>query len=183
MRIQFHTSLWIGVLLLVGAQARAEEWITRTVAEGRLLVDVPASIGMLSDAARHEKYPAQTQPADILTDPTTAVNFVFSLTAQPLAPAQLDGFRQTLTASIAQRVSGTVLIDSHLVPFGDQQAAMLEFTTPAPDEPIHNLVMIASLDGRMLMVTFNVVRSLESAWLDTGRKVLKSVRLSQPTTH
>ncbi len=44
---------------------------------------------------------------------------------------------------------------------------------------VSNVIVVTSYQGRLLMVKFNVIESLEPEWLGTGNKALLSIQLSE----
>ena len=52
----------------------------------------------------------------------------------------------------------------------------LEFLSEAADTKIENLMTATSVDGRMLVVSFNVTEELAGDWLPVGREIIQSLQ-------
>jgi len=55
---------------------------------------------------------------------------------------------------------------------------LLDLRTPALDTEIRNLMVGTSLQGRLLLITFNVTQQHEARWLPTAQKILASIKVN-----
>jgi hypothetical protein len=53
----------------------------------------------------------------------------------------------------------------------------IDLMTPAVDTEVRNMMLGTSCGGRLLVVSFNVMRELAPAWIETGQKILSSLKL------
>jgi glutamate formiminotransferase len=49
-------------------------------------------------------------------------------------------------------------------------------SSDAADTEIENVMVATSVDGRMLVVSFNVTQELAGEWLSVGKEIIKSIK-------
>jgi hypothetical protein len=144
------------------------------VLDKRVSLNMPTSFSEMSKAEVKAKYPANSRPTEVYTNAETTVNFAFNYTVNKIAENQLDAFAQQMKQMLAQfspKISK--------VKVNGQQAVLFDFVTPAADTEIHNLMLAMSVDGRLLLTTFNTTKEEASQWLEVGRESLLSVQVNK----
>ena len=53
----------------------------------------------------------------------------------------------------------------------------LNLRTPATDTEIRNIIVGTSVEGRLLLVSFNVTKELEDQWLEPAETIIQSLRV------
>jgi hypothetical protein len=83
---------------------------------------------------------------------------------------QMDGMFRNVHPSATWFNSGVIDING-------RNWLTLNLRTPAIDNEIRNIIVATSVDGRMLLVSFNVTKELEGQWLEAGETIIKSLRV------
>ncbi len=71
-----------------------------------------------------------------------------------------------------------VWFQSGLTTINGRAFFLLDLRTPALDTEIRNLMVGTSLQGRLLLITFNVTKQREARWLPTAQKILTSIKVN-----
>ncbi|OMQ26933.1 hypothetical protein [Serratia oryzae] len=135
---------------------------------------MPTTFSEMGKDVMKVKYPANNRPTQVYTNADTTVNFAFNYTANKIAENQLDAFSQQMKAMLANFSPKISKVDVN-----GQKAVMFDFITPAADTEIHNLMLAMSVDGRLLLTTFNTTKEEAAQWLEVGRESLLSVTYTQ----
>jgi hypothetical protein len=144
------------------------------VLDKRVTLSMPADFTEMSEDVMKVKYPLNSRPTQVYTNKETTVNFAFNFTANKIAESQLDAFAQQMKAMLANvnpKIS-KVKVDG-------RKAILFDFVTPAADTEIHNLMLATSVDGRLLLTTFNTTKEQAPEWLEVGRESLLSVKINK----
>ncbi len=185
MKISMSFLLVRAMLLLVllsqpafGAEAAKEiSLIERTILDGKASIAVPAAFSLMSDEMRKLKYPNENRPAVVYTDERGAVNVAVNLTALSVSPDQLEATHETVVTNFRNLYPSAAWYESRLFEREGQRFFVIDLMTPAIDTEVRNMMLGTSCGGRLLVVSFNVMRELAPAWIETGQKILSSLKI------
>jgi hypothetical protein len=185
MKISMSFLLVRAMLLLVllsqpafGAEAAKEiSLIERMILDGKAFIAVPAAFSLMSDEMRKLKYPNENRPAVVYTDERGAVNVAVNLTALSVSPDQLEATHETVVTNFRNLYPSAAWYESRLFEREGQRFFVIDLMTPAIDTEVRNMMLGTSCGGRLLVVSFNVMRELAPAWIETGHKILSSLKI------
>jgi hypothetical protein len=176
MRNPFGLAFILLVLLAPAASAQDGAFVRHTLLEGRVTVELPPTLQPMSEEMKRMKYPGANAPSLAFSDTDGTVSFAISWTAHrldtPNVGAQTRQLRSQLDAvSRVLRWHG-----SEVLMLDGRDVGLLDFDSKAIDTEIRNRMLLTSLEGRMLLLTFNMTKELEPAWLPISERVVQSVR-------
>ena len=161
-----------------GAEASTEIPLTeRSILDGKASIAVPATFSLMSDEMRKIKYPNENRPAVVYTDERGAVNVAVNLTALSVSPDQLDATHETVVTNFRNLYPSAAWYESRLFEREGHRFFAIDLMTPAIDTEVRNMMLGTSCGGRLLVVSFNVMRELAPAWIETGQKILSSLKI------
>ncbi|MHA7846756.1 hypothetical protein [Serratia sp. D1N4] len=170
-------SIILSVFVLIftaSAMAEAVKVERIDVLEKRVSLNMPTTFSEMSKDVMKVKYPANNRPTQVYTNPETTVNFAFNYTVNKIADNQLDAFSQQMKSMLANFSPKISKVDVN-----GQKAVLFDFVTPAADTEIHNLMLAMSVNGRLLLTTFNTTKEQAPQWLEVGRESLLSVKVNK----
>ena len=99
-----RTKLTVAALLLLVSAAAAEEALeSRSLLDGKVTMQVPASFKPMTDEHRKVKYPGANAPAVVMTDATTTVNVALDHKPVKLTPAQVKDLEPAMRQQLHHR--------------------------------------------------------------------------------
>jgi hypothetical protein len=149
--------------------------VPRVVLDGRVTLLLPVDFAPMSQEMMKLKYPAERRPAVVYTNERGTVNIALSHTSDRMPPDEVPSFHKSLEATFKRLYPSAQWFQSDVVTMNERTWFLLELRTPAIDTDVRNIMMGTSVDGRLLLISFNVTSELEEEWLDTGRAVIRSV--------
>lgn len=155
-----------------------EELERREFLDGRVSMLVPMGFGLMSEEMLQIKYPNDNRPSIVLSDSRGTVNVAMDHKSVSVEPTQIAGVYSTLERTFKNLYPSATWNRSEVVVVGGRTWAVLDLFTPAIDGEIRNIMMVTSLEGRLLVISFNCTRDLNEKWGLTGEKVMNSIVLS-----
>lgn len=148
----------------------------RSAYDGAVSILVPRSFTVMSDDMLRVKYPNQIPPEIVYTDESGAVNLAMSLTPQEIAPDQMEEARQLIDRALKDAYPSATWYRSEVFDRDGRRFFILDVMTPAADTQVRNVILGTPFRERLLVVTFNVSRELVPTWIETGQKMLASLK-------
>jgi hypothetical protein len=151
---------------------------SRTVLDGILTLDVPDEFQAMPNDMREQRYAAGQRPSFVLTNAAGNVNIAFNVTQNEMTLDQLPDFQRRMAALFRGQVEGDDWIGSSTTQVNGLDWFTIEMRTEAFGTKVWNLIAGTSLDGRLLLVSFNATTELESEWQPACRQMLQSVKIA-----
>lgn len=174
-------TILLALLLSVSpAAAHAQDSIAlveHTALGGKVAVMAPAGFTRMTAEAMRAKYPAQRPPTEALTNESGSINVAFNHTQSAMTPAQIPEAFAAVERQIKATYPGSRWNRSEVVRQGGRVFGVLDFWSPALDTEVRNIMVVTSVDGRALIVSFNVTRQLEGEWGPVGERMMNSIRV------
>jgi hypothetical protein len=167
--------VWAGVGL--DAQGPPSTLETRTALEGKLSLLVPKEFTLMSNEMLLKKYPRPNPPSVVFTNAQTTVNVALDHNAFKLSVDELPKAKEVIRGALASTFPTAQWFRDEMTSINGRPFFLLEVTTPAADTDVRNLMIGTSLDGRLLVITFNCTKALEQTWLPVGNKIIASATL------
>ena len=150
---------------------------SRNVLDGKLELLLPKEFDLMSKELLEVKYPDVNRPTVVYSNGDGTVSIAINHTANAISYKELP---QVLPAFEQQFNSIFPDIKWHkkeLTKINKQDFIILQFETPAADMEIYNSMAITSLDGRMLMVSFNCPADALSQWKSRAAEIVGSIKV------
>jgi len=151
----------------------------RTFLDGILTIHIPNNFYEMSQERIAMKYPDQQRPTVVMTNNDNGtVNVAINHTDHKVSPAEIEDFHRYMEGMFKKKYSSAVWYRSEVLQIGKRKCFVLDLQTPALDTKIRNIMMCTSVNGRILLVTFNTTLELESEWLDRGYCIISSIMIN-----
>lgn len=105
------------------------------------------------------KFPSKNAPAQAVGNERRSTTIAYELKSVALPPDQLSSTLEAMADTLSRIVPGHTWIDKKLTSIADLQWVYLEFTSNAIDTQIHNIILLTSWQGQMLIFNFNSTAS------------------------
>ncbi len=142
------------------------------------MIEVPDEFHAMSQAMREQRYSAGQRPSFVLTNSAGNVNIAFNLTPNEMTLDQLPDFQRQMAALFRGQVESNDWIGSTTTQINGLDWFTIEMRTEAFGTKVWNLIAGTSLNGRLLLVSFNATTELESEWSPICNQMLQSVKLA-----
>lgn len=169
----FCALLWLALPLAASADALEE----RNFLGGKVAMLVPTDFAPMDEEMLRIKYPMERRPTEVVTNQSGSFNVAFNHTTNRVQPEQLEQAHASITKMFHNRYPSATWYRDEMTEIDGRKAFVLELVTPAVDTRIHNIMLATSVDGRMLLVSVNLVEELKAAHLADARKMAASIRV------
>ena len=126
-----------------------------TFADGRVSFAAPPGFTPLTAEELAQKFPAGSGPRQAVGNARRTTTIAYDLLNQRAPSTDLEAARKTFAGIYERAFPALKWVAREVRRLGDREWAYLEFTAPAADQEIHNIVMVSIYDGRVLMFNFN----------------------------
>ena len=135
---------------------------------------LPQDFALMDAGTIAKKYPtAGHRPTEVYTNPGGTINVALNHTGNPAKESDLEGVRQVMDAQFNR--PSIDFMGSEIRELNGKKFVILEFVSQAVDTRIYNLMAIGSLDGRLVMITFNCTDNFRKNWQPVARKIISSI--------
>lgn len=151
---------------------------SRSLLDGAVTLNVPSAFRVMSQANREKRYAAGQRPSLVLTNQAADVNIAFNLTRNAMSPQQLPDFQRQMASLFRAQVEADDWVDSSTITINGLDWFTIEMRTEAFSTKVWNLIAGTSVNGQLLLISFNATTAQEDAWKPVCRQMLGSVRLA-----
>jgi hypothetical protein len=151
--------------------------VQRTALSGKVSLLVPEDFGPLKPEIMDVKYRQVGRPTEVLSNERGTINIAFGHTQNAITPAQIRQAYPAMERQIKATYPTARWNRSEMVEREGRSYFLLDFWAPAADTEIRNIMLGTSVDGRFLLVSFNVTSDLEKEWGPIGTRIMDSVRV------
>ena len=146
-----------------------------TFADGQLSFVAPPGFTPLTAEEIAQKFPRGNPPRNVLGNSRRTTTIAYDLLDQRAPSNDLEAARKTFVGIYEQTFRGLKWVATDRRPVGALQTAYFEFTAPAADQEIHNVVLVSVYSGRVLMFNFNSTVTEFSQVEPSLRKAMASI--------
>lgn len=164
-------------ILLTSSFAQADDFITRTALNGRVIFATPKSFGPMPKEIIEIKYPHSKRPTEVLSDSTGGVSLAFNYTKSRILPKQIKNARPSMSKMFHNLYPSAKWMRDEVVTLKGRRFMVFELITPAMDTQIHNIMYGTSVDNRLLLVAFNTTVEQSGEWLPIGKMIMESISI------
>lgn len=146
------------------------------ILNGQASITFPDGFSQMPDEMLKVKYPQAQRPNEAwyVASENGKVSIAFSQTAQAMSEAQLPGFAEVVKkqfSPFSPKMTETKV--------NGKKVVRIEMLTPDANSPdggkIFNLMQISSINGKLVIVTFNVTEDLQDKYQQSGKAALDSL--------
>jgi hypothetical protein len=170
----------LGAALLLALAAAPAAAAPFSIPEAGMSFEAPDGFTPLGQAEIDAKYPSKRGPAFVVGNERRTTTIAFDLKADRLPADKLPEVQATLEKVFERIVPGLEWKARKLIELQGQPWIYLEMSSRAVDTDIHNLMLITSRQGRMLVLNFNSTRAEFPAVEAALRRSIESLRLTAP---
>lgn len=165
-------------LLVHGTPPQAEtiQLETRSLLDGKIQMLIPTHFAPMSEELIRAKYPGERRPTFVLSNEPGTVNITVNHTSSAMSPKDLDEAHRAFDKMFRNRYPSATWYRSERTTLNGQECFILEFLTPASDTEIHNIIVVFSLERRMLLISMNLTKELVAEWRPIAQKMVDSIR-------
>lgn len=166
------------VFQLITCFSQTVEYVEVSTLGKSLVLKVPSDFSLMDAETLALKYPsAGHRPSEVYTNEKSTINIALNHTQNKATEANLPDVKKAMETQFNR--APFTFIKSELKEMNGSQFVILEFISPAVDTKIYNLMAIASLEGRLVMITFNCTEAERKEWEATGKKIIGSITLKK----
>lgn len=147
---------------------------SRTLLDGKLSMHVPTSFVPMDAAAKRAKYPGANAPAYVLTNADGSTNIAFDHKQVAMSPDEIP----KLEAPMREQFSGMKINSSGIRQINGTNFLMFDFDSPSPEGDIRNLLVMSSLEGTLLVISFNCLPARDASCGNLGKQLIESISIS-----
>lgn len=148
----------------------------RFLVEKAISIMLPKSFKDMDEETARFKYPSEHRPQTILTDPSGAVNLLFQQMAGVVTEEGIEAYRN-LTFGMMKRINqGIKVMEQGMTEAEGRDIAYVEFSNPAMDGKLYNLMFFVELEGVPYMGTFNCRTKGMKYWRAAALEMVRSIQ-------
>ena len=147
------------------------------ILEKKLFVLLPHNFELLPDEILKMKYPTANRPKIVYSNKGGTINFAFNHTKNKVRLSQLSSFKSYMEKTFSNMYPTAVWISKELKKVNGVNFGVLEFISPAMDTKIYNLMYYTSVNGRLLICSFNCLLKQKSEWEEIAKKMYQSIKI------
>jgi hypothetical protein len=148
---------------------------SRTFLDGKLSMQVPITFVPMDAATKRAKYPGANAPAYVLTNGDGSTNIAFDHKQVAVSPDEIP----KLEAPMREQFSGMKINSSGTRQVNGTSFLMFDFDSPSPEGDIRNLLLMSSLEGRLLVISYNCLPARNASCASMGRQLIESISISR----
>ncbi len=126
-----------------------------TIDGGSVVFSVPEDFSELSQEEINAKFPSVNAPKQVIGTERRSTTIAYQLKEQSVKLSDLPDVQKEITKVFDRMIPGIEWKQNALVDLAGQKWLLMEMTSRAIDQDIHNTVLLTSHKGRMLMFNFN----------------------------
>lgn len=159
------------------------KWIyfeRRSLAKNTITMMLPKNFATLSPDIAKKKYPSEQRPENILTDETGTINLMFRYMEGEESSATIENFRNQIFGMMKRVNPGIKEQEVGAVDVSGEKIAYVEFSNPAMDGKLYNLMFYLVVKGQPLMGSFNCRSKEMKYWRKVAFEMMQSIEIVEP---
>ena len=145
--------------------------------EDKISMLIPDDFTVMDPEVVASKYPDPNAPTVVYTNKFKSVNVAINDTNQALEPSELAETLTEIKSALEQSHSSTLWYKSELITIHEREWILLEFRSHAIDTDIRNFMLVTSVEGKQLMLSFNTILELEKKWIEPIETMIHSIEI------
>ena len=147
----------------------------KIIIENKLTMMLPKDFTEMTSEVAKMKYPSEERPNLILTDPSGTVNFWVSTTEEFLPEKEIENVRDQMFSMIQRLNPGIKPQQSGVEQIMSKTFAYIEYSNPAIEGKVYNLMFIFTINDKMTIACFNCSTKEAKYWKSPMFEMMKSM--------
>lgn len=152
----------------------------RSLAEETVTMMVPKNFSQMSPDMARKKYPSEYRAETILTNEMGTVNLMFQYMEGEVSDTDIENFRNQVFGMMKRVNPGIRERELGHIDAAGKRIAYAEFSNPAMDGKLYNLMFFLAVDGQPLMGSFNCQTKEMKYWRQAAFEMVGSVEMAGP---
>ncbi len=150
----------------------------RTVINEKLTLLIPQGFSIMDEEMLRLKYPSERRPTLVYTNESGSINIAINHTKDRIQQSDIAAFHRQMDGMFRNLYSSATWFESGVIDINGREWLTLNLRTLAIDTEIRNIMVGTSVEGRLLLVSFNVTREQEDQWLEPAKAIVQSLRVN-----
>lgn len=168
----------ITALFLYLPVSHAAELVRKDVLEGKVSLLLPSAFTVMSEDMRRLKYPSDSRPPIVYTNAEGSINVAINHTENKMPETSMPVAKVYLENVLKAQSPTATWLKSEAVSRQARTVILYDFRAPAIDTIVRNIMFGASLDGTLLIITFNCTMAEEAEWAVIGQRIIDSIEIN-----
>lgn len=151
---------------------------TITVEGTTVTFEAPEGFEPLSEEIIAYKWPSNRAPNYAIGNDTASTTIAYDYKTD-VKDAKLADLKEQFAYSFNRVIPGIEWIENDIITLDGKEWIMFEMTSNAIDTDIHNLLLVTTLDSKLLMFNFNSVKSEFPKYEAVLRESIDSIRFNR----
>ena len=159
------------------------QWIDfeeRHFMEDKVAMMVPVEFKLMDEEVAKIKYPMDRRPGTILTDHTGTINILFSDLGEPMENEDAETVRDGVMRIMRRVNPGIKPQSTGLEELEGKKIAYVEFSNPAMDGKLYNLMFFLEVWGKATMISINCLTKSMKYWKGPAFEMMQSLKVTAP---
>jgi hypothetical protein len=149
---------------------------TISLLSNRIKLLAPVELKSMSDEMWTAKYQRRTRPILVLSDVDGEVNLLADMTQIPVSESQVTAFKDAQIQQLKKSRPDMVVIAEGVKTINGKNVGYFKFLTQAVDQKVFNYYFFTSVDGKLLLFSFNSIEKLRKKWEQTADEIVASLK-------
>jgi hypothetical protein len=166
------------VVLILFPSFLSQELVYTKVLSNKVLIKLPSDFKIMDPQTLSSKYSRnKIKPTEVYTNRDATVNITFNLMSQVLTEDNVIKYGNSSIKQIASLNEVRDVKGSNEIING-KEIVVVEFFSKAIDGDIYNLMFIASVDGRLMLGSFNCIAAVLPQWQHAAHEIVNSLKVN-----
>lgn len=139
---------------------------------------VPSEFVKMNQEAAKIKYPMDRRPETILTDHTGTINILLSNLGEPMENEDAATIRDGMLRIMRRVNPGIKPQTTGVEVIAGKNIAYVEFSNPAIDGKVYNLMFFLEVAGKATMISFNCLTKTVKYWKNPAYEMMRSIKVN-----
>ena len=166
-----------GQIVLVEATVGGILLQPKTVINEKLTLLIPQGFSIMDEEMLSLKYPSERRPTLVYTNESGSINLAINHTKDRMPQTDIGAFHKQMDGMFRNLYPSATWFESGVIDINGREWLTLNLRTPAIDTEIRNIMVGTSVEGRLLLVSFNVTKEQEDQWLEPAKAIVQSLRV------
>lgn len=148
----------------------------RKVLNGKITLLLPLGFTQMDKSVLLMKYPnTANRPTEVYTNDKGSINIAFNHTENTISEQKLSQVQAVIQQQLSS-TNGVEILKTDKLKINGSEFVTIEFISNAIDTKIYNAMFITTLNGKLLLGTFNCTVNDLNKWKPISKKIISSIK-------
>ena len=158
-------------------QENTVQMYPETVLSNKVEIYFPSDFAIMNMEEVVKTYPDPKRRPDIIfKSPEGNINFSFQHTQKRVFMSEMPEILEQLTARYKNNPT-IEFINSQIEDINDKEYVVLEFISQGENNKVYNLLLVTSLEDRVMMCAFTCLMPYINEWKRKGNRIIRTIRI------